>query len=81
MGVVVVDLVEDEWFESTLVPDDGAVEQFTTETADSAFFERVSHEGPGTAPRARAGRTVADPFVLNWSQERPIERYRIRGWV
>ena len=41
VAVVVVDVVGDESFELLVVPDDGAVEELTTETADPAFRERV----------------------------------------
>ena len=41
VGVVVVDVVGDEAFELSLVPDDGAVEQLAAQGPDPAFGERV----------------------------------------
>ena len=43
VGVVVVDVVDDESFDLTLVPDDGPVEELTAQRADPAFRERVGH--------------------------------------
>ena len=43
MGVVVADVVDDEPFELLLVPDDGAVEEFSADGSDPAFGECVSH--------------------------------------
>ncbi len=41
MAVVVGDVVDDEAFELTVVPDDGAVEQLTSQGADPSFSESV----------------------------------------
>jgi hypothetical protein len=46
VGVVVVDVVDDEAFELTLVPDDGAVEELAAQGSDPAFSECVRHRGP-----------------------------------
>jgi hypothetical protein len=51
--VVVPDVVDDEAFELSPVPDDGAgqpfglLEEFSSDRADPAFSERVRHWGPG----------------------------------
>jgi len=47
VGVVVVDVVGDESFELSLVPDDGAVGQFATQSSDPALGERVGDRRPG----------------------------------
>ncbi len=44
--VVVGDVVGDDLFELSAVPDDVAVEDFAAETADPAFSERVRDWGP-----------------------------------
>ena len=41
MGVVVLDVVEDETFELAFVPDDGSVEEFASQGSDPSFGERV----------------------------------------
>ena len=41
MGVVVLDVVGGQAFELLLVPDDGAVEEFSADGADPAFGEGV----------------------------------------
>jgi hypothetical protein len=41
--VVVVDVVADEALQLVLVPDNGAVEEFTADGSDPAFGERVGH--------------------------------------
>jgi hypothetical protein len=46
VGVVVVDVVDDEAFELMLVPDNGAVEKLAAQGSDPAFRERVRHRGP-----------------------------------
>jgi hypothetical protein len=46
VGVVVVDVVDDEAFELMLVPDDGAVEEFAAQRSDPAFSKRVRDPGP-----------------------------------
>ena len=46
VGVVVVDVVDDEAFELRLVPDDGAVEELATECPDPTFSKGVRHRGP-----------------------------------
>ena len=43
VGVVVVDVVDDEVFELALVPDDGAVEEVSADGSDPAFGERVGN--------------------------------------
>ena len=43
VSVVVVDVVGDESFELSLVPDDGAVEQLSAQSPDPALGERVPH--------------------------------------
>ncbi len=43
VGVVVRDVVDDEAFELSLVPDDGAVEQLASERADPSLGERVGN--------------------------------------
>ena len=45
--VVVPDEVDDEALELAAVPDDGAVEEFSSDRADPAFSERVRDWGPG----------------------------------
>ena len=45
VGVVVVDVVDDESFDLTLVPDDGPVEELTAQRADPAFREGVRDGG------------------------------------
>ena len=45
VAVVVVDVVDDEPLELALVPDDGAVEQFSADGSDPAFGGGVCHEG------------------------------------
>ena len=46
VGVVVVDVVDDEVFELSLVPDDGAVEELAAQGPDPALGERVGDWGP-----------------------------------
>ena len=46
VGVVVVEVVDDEAVELALVPDEGAVEQLAAKGADPAFGEGVGHRGP-----------------------------------
>ncbi|MCP3937357.1 MAG: hypothetical protein GY708_18545 [Actinomycetia bacterium] len=43
MLVVVSDVVDDEAFGLSTVPDDGAIEQFASDRADPLFGERVRH--------------------------------------
>ncbi len=43
MLVVVCDVVDDEAFELLAVPDDGSVEEFSSDGSDPAFGERVGH--------------------------------------
>jgi len=43
--VVVVDVVANESFELVSVPDDGAVEEFSSDRSDPAFGERVGYRG------------------------------------
>jgi hypothetical protein len=45
MLVVVCDVVADETFELSSVPDDGAVEKLSADGSDPAFSERVRHGG------------------------------------
>ena len=45
VAVVVFDVVDDEPFELALVPDDGAVEDLSTDGADSAFSKGVGYRG------------------------------------
>ena len=45
--VVVPDVVDDEAFELAAVPDDGVIEEFSTDRADTSFSERVRYWGPG----------------------------------
>ena len=45
MGVVVGDVAGDESFELLLVPDDGAVEEFSSDRSDPSFGERVRYWG------------------------------------
>ena len=54
VGVVVVDVVDDNSFELTLVQDDGPVEELTAQRADPAFRERVGHL---RVPRTRRSRS------------------------
>ncbi len=49
MGVVVADVVDDEAFELSLVPDDGAVEQLSSQGCDPAFSESVRDRGADRA--------------------------------
>jgi hypothetical protein len=46
VGVVVLDVVDDEALELMLVPDDGAVEKLAAKGSDPAFSECVRHRGP-----------------------------------
>jgi hypothetical protein len=46
VGVVVLDVVDDEAFELMLVPDDGAVEELAAEGSDPAFSKGVRYRGP-----------------------------------
>jgi hypothetical protein len=46
VGVVVVDVVDDEAFELMLVPDDGAVEELAAQGSDPAFSKGVRYRGP-----------------------------------
>jgi hypothetical protein len=46
VSVVVIDVVNDEPFELSLVPDDGAVEELAAQGADPAFGVRVGDRGP-----------------------------------
>ena len=46
VGVVVVDVVGDDPFELSLVPDDGAIEQLASQGPDPAFGERVGDRRP-----------------------------------
>ena len=41
VGVVVVDVVDDDSLELALVPDDGSVEEVSAQGSDPAFSERV----------------------------------------
>jgi hypothetical protein len=50
VGVVVVDVVDDQSFELTLVPDDGPVEKLATQGADPTFRVRVGDRGPHRTP-------------------------------
>ena len=43
MGVVVVDVVDDEPLELVTVPDDGSVKKLSAQGADPTFGERVGH--------------------------------------
>ena len=43
VGVVVVEVVDDESMELALVPDDGAVEELAAQGADPTFREGVGH--------------------------------------
>jgi hypothetical protein len=43
VSVVVVDVIDDEALELSAVPDQGAVEELSTDGADPAFGERVRH--------------------------------------
>jgi len=54
--VVVLGVVDDDTLELSLVPDDGAIEEFTAYRSDLAFGKRVGHR--------RADRTLEDlePF-------------------
>ena len=45
MGVVVLDVVEDEAFELAFVPDDGSVEEFASQGSDPSFSEGVGYGG------------------------------------
>ena len=45
VGVVVLDVVDDQAFELLLVPDDGAVEELSSDRSDPAFGERVGDWG------------------------------------
>ena len=45
VSVVVVEVIDDEVLELTAVPDDGAVEEFTTQRSDPAFSERIRDWG------------------------------------
>ena len=45
VGVVVVDVVDDEALDLLLVPDDGAVEEFSSDRADPAFGKRICDRG------------------------------------
>jgi hypothetical protein len=46
VGVVVVDVVDDEAFELMLVPDDGAIEELAAQCSDPAFSKGVRDRGP-----------------------------------
>jgi len=46
VSVGVVDVVDDEPFELTAVPDDRPVEQFTAQRADPALSERIRDRSP-----------------------------------
>ena len=46
VGVVVPDVVDNELFELTLVPDEGAVEKLSSNRSDPPFSERVGHRCP-----------------------------------
>ncbi len=46
MGVVVVDVVDDEALELSLVPDDGAVEEFSSDRADPSLSEGIRYGNP-----------------------------------
>jgi len=56
VSVVVLDVVDDEALELALVPDDGAVEEFSADGSAPAFGERVGHR--------RADRTLEDLEVF-----------------
>ena len=43
MLVVVSDVIDDKTFELSLVPDDGAIEEFTADRANPSFSERVGY--------------------------------------
>ena len=43
VAVVVGDVVDDKMLELAVVPDDGAVEEFSSDGADPSFSERVGH--------------------------------------
>ncbi len=45
VGVVVIDVVDDEAFELALVPDDGSVEQLASQGPDPSLGEGVGHGG------------------------------------
>jgi hypothetical protein len=46
VGVVVVEVADDEAVELSLVPDEGAVEQLAAQGADPTLGERVGDRGP-----------------------------------
>ena len=70
VGVVVVEVVDDEAVELSLVPDEGAVEELAAQGLDPAFSERVGH-------RRRTGvlRTVR-PSVAKISSKPATNRLR-----
>jgi hypothetical protein len=43
VGVVVLDVVDDELLQLVLVPDDGAVEELAADRSDPSFSERIGH--------------------------------------
>ena len=45
VGVVVIDVVDDELFELVLIPNDGPVEQFAAQGSDPSFGEGVRYWG------------------------------------
>ncbi len=46
VSVVVCNEIGDDLFELATVPHDGAIEEFTAETADPTFSERIRDWGP-----------------------------------
>ncbi len=81
VGVVVVDVVDDESFELVLVPDDGAVEELAAQGPDPAFGEAL-------ATGVRTGvlrilrpsvRKISSKVSMNWLPAIVLSRARAFG--
>ncbi len=65
--VVVLDVVDDEAFELSLVPDDGAIEELAADRSDPSFSERVGHRSPdGCLEGLEAVGPNTRPCALAW---------------